>query len=66
MDNLDNLNEFELHEHKLPDRYRQIISQNQQSKYIKLGKRFRKIPKHIFWWKATKMHLKNILLKNLI
>eukprot|EP01084_Bolivina_argentea_P033357 61699_1 len=65
MSDMDNLDSFEIHKHKLPEKYKQIISQNQQSKYIKLGKRFKKIPQHIFWWKAIEDAFKEYFIKKL-
>merc|ERR1719361_68151 len=61
---MDNLDEFETHKHKLPERYKQIIS-HQQSKYIQSGRKFKRIPPHIFWWKAIEDAFKEYFVKGL-
>ena len=62
MNNFDDLNEYELLKHKLPEKYKQII-QNRQSNYIEQSKKYKKIPKHIFWWKAIEDSFKDYFAK---
>ena len=64
---------FENISHKLPERYKKIISQNEMSKQIKLSqkledisqklRRIKNIPKHIFWWKAIEDRFKKYFIK---